>query len=107
MQTDTQNAMLDPSLDPATVAHDKPTPPYMMVFLGLGILTAVELGVAFIPGISKLMVILILIVLALWKALMVALYYMHLRWEPKRLKLVVLAPLPLALILVLAVLTEF
>jgi hypothetical protein len=37
----------------------------------------------------------------------VAMYYMHLRFEPRRLIIMVLAPLPLALILVLAVLTEF
>jgi hypothetical protein len=37
----------------------------------------------------------------------VALFYMHLRYEPTRLKWMVIAPLPLAVILVMAVLTEF
>jgi hypothetical protein len=32
---------------------------------------------------------------------------MHLRYEPRRLRLLVLSPLPLAVILVVAVLTEF
>jgi hypothetical protein len=44
--------------------------------------------------------------MALWKALLVALYYMHLRFEPRRLWLIVVAPLPLAIILVTVVLLE-
>lgn len=85
-------------------AHAK-EPPYMMIFLALGLLTAVEIGIAFV-GLPRLATIIVLIVLALWKALLVALYYMHLLFEPRRLWLVVSAPLPLAVILVLAVLTE-
>jgi caa(3)-type oxidase subunit IV len=45
--------------------------------------------------------------LALWKALLVALYFMHLKFEPKRLLYVVLAPFPLAIILVVAVMHGF
>lgn len=48
-----------------------------------------------------------LVALAIYKAVLVALYYMHLRFEPTRLRVAVLAPLPLAFILVLAILTEF
>jgi caa(3)-type oxidase subunit IV len=48
-----------------------------------------------------------LILMALWKALLVALYYMHLKFEPKRLWILAASPLPLAVILVIAVLTEF
>ena len=48
-----------------------------------------------------------LILMALWKALLVAIYYMHLKWEPKRLWILAASPLPLAVILVIAVLTEF
>lgn len=81
-------------------------PNYMAVFAGLAALTLIEVGVAFL-GFSKTVTILILVGLALWKALLVALYYMHLRFEPRRLKVMVLAPFPLAVILVLAVLTEF
>lgn len=101
-----QNLMLDPAADPAAPVERKPAPSYMLVFVGLAILTGIELGIAFV-GLSRTLTILVLIALALWKALLVALYYMHLRFEPRRLKLIVLAPLPLALILVLTVLTEF
>jgi len=100
------NAMADPAADPSVAVPEKPTPKYMLVFVGLFVLTMIELGVAFV-GLSKLMTILVLVVLAIYKAVLVALYYMHLRFEPTRLRIIVLAPLPLALILVLAVLTEF
>jgi cytochrome c oxidase subunit 4 len=89
----------------AEVAHKK-HPNYIGVWLGLAVLTVLELGVAFLPW-SKLAIILILVLLAVWKALMVALYFMHLRWETNRLRLMIVAPLPLAAILVLAVIQEF
>ena len=81
-------------------------PNYWAVFAGLAVLTVIEVGVAFM-GFGRTTTILILVGLAIWKALLVALYYMHLRFEPPRLAVMVVAPLPLALILVLAVLTEF
>ena len=81
-------------------------PNYIGVWAGLAILTLVELGVAFL-GWSKLLVISILVALALWKALMVALYFMHLRFEGNRMRIFAIAPLPLAVIIVIAVLTEF
>jgi cytochrome c oxidase subunit 4 len=81
-------------------------PNYIAIFIFLGVLTAVELGVAFLPW-PKTVVILLLVFLAIWKALLVALYYMHLRYEPTRLRLLAIAPLPLAVILVVAVTREF
>lgn len=101
-----QNAMMDPAAAPDTVAAEKPTPKYMMVFVALAVLTAIELGVAFV-GLSQIATMLVLIALALWKAALVGLYYMHLRWEPKPLHLILMSVLPLPFILVLAVLTEF
>ncbi|HSJ63047.1 MAG TPA: cytochrome C oxidase subunit IV family protein [Gemmatimonadaceae bacterium] len=81
-------------------------PNYIGIFFFLAALTAVELGVAFLPW-PKMVLILLLIFLAIWKAALVALYYMHLRYEPNRLRLLAIAPLPLAVILVVAVTREF
>ena len=86
-------------------AHVK-HPNYIGVFVGLAVLTAIELGVAFLPW-SKRMIIFILIALAVWKALLVALYYMHLRFEPNRVRILAIAPLPLAVIFVAFVVTEY
>lgn len=91
------------------VAHEggASTKAYMVVFVSLAVLTVIEVLIPTRFDFPKMMQIIILVALALWKALLVALYYMHLRFEPRRLKWMVIAPLPLAVILVLAVLTEF
>jgi cytochrome c oxidase subunit 4 len=84
--------------------HKRPN--YMGIWVGLAALTLVELGVAFLPW-SKQVIILLLIGLAVWKALLVALYFMHLRFEGNRMRIFAIAPLPLTVIIVIAVLTEF
>ena len=94
-----------PAVAPAAPrAH--PHPKYMAIFFYLAALTAVELGIAFLPW-PKSLLIGLLLMLAVWKALLVALYYMHLRYEPNRIRILAIAPLPLAVILVVAVTREF
>jgi cytochrome c oxidase subunit 4 len=78
---------------------------YMAIWAALFALTVVEVGVAFL-AFAKIVIILVLIGLAAWKALLVALYYMHLKYEPRRMWLLAASPLPLALILIAAVLME-
>jgi cytochrome c oxidase subunit 4 len=81
-------------------------PNYIGIWIALAVLTGVELGVAFLPF-PKTVIILLLVGLAFWKALLVALYYMHLRFEPNRLRILAVAPLPLIVILVSAVIMEY
>ena len=103
--TSTPNAAVtEPAGPEQHASHDQPN--YMAVWGGLAVLTLVEVGVAFL-GFTKVVTVIILIGLAIWKAALVAMYYMHLRFEPPRLVVMVLAPLPLAVILVLAALTDF
>jgi cytochrome c oxidase subunit 4 len=97
---------MQPAAAETAVPDARPHPNYIGIFGILFVLTVVEVGVAFV-GLSRTLTIMALILLALWKALLVALYYMHLRYEPGRLRMLALAPLPLAIILVVAVLTEF
>ena len=78
----------------------------MLIWVFLAALTAVELSVAFLPW-PKTVIILILVFMAFWKAALVGLYYMHLRFEPNRLRILAIAPLPLFAVLVLAVITEW
>ena len=87
------------------VAHRR-HPNYVGVWVGLAVLTGVELTVAFLPW-PKLTIILLLVFFAVWKALMVALYFMHLRYETNRMRILAIAPLPLAVIMVMAVITEY
>ncbi|MFQ5688914.1 MAG: cytochrome C oxidase subunit IV family protein [Gemmatimonadota bacterium] len=80
---------------------------YIAVWGLLFVLTMAELGVAFLGAFPKHVIVFILLGTAVWKALLVAMYYMHLRFEPRRLLLVVLPPLPLVAILIVTVLMEY
>ena len=88
----------------ATGEHTRPN--YIAIWVYLAVLTALEVGVAFVSHLPKLALILILVALAIWKALLVALYFMHLRFERWNLRTIALIPLPLAVILVIVVITE-
>lgn len=66
---------------------------YAAVFGVLGVLTLVELGVARTPGIPRMGVVVALVTLAIAKAALIALFYMHLRYETRILRLTVLVPL--------------
>lgn len=81
-------------------------PNYVLIWVFLAVLTALELTVAFLPW-PKTVIVLILIGMAFYKAALVGLYYMHLRFEPNRLRILAIAPLPLFAVLVCAVITEF
>lgn len=74
--------------------------PYIAVFAILGILTLIEIQIPGLP-LQKVDQISMLLLFSIGKASLVALYYMHLRYEPRLLTLVPLAPLFLALILVI------
>ncbi len=85
-------------------AHAHPN--YWAVWAYLLILTVMELGVAFLPW-SKQLLLILLLAMAIWKALLVALYFMHLRWEGNRMRIFAIAPLPLTVIIIVAYLTEY
>ena len=81
-------------------------PNYWAIWLWLLGLTVVELGVARLAW-SKETILVVLLFLAIWKALLVALYFMHLRFEKNRMRIFAIAPLPLTIIIVLAGLSEY
>ncbi len=81
-------------------------PRYFLIWFVLLVLTLAEVGYAFLD-LPKTLLATGLVIMAAWKALLVAMYYMHLRYEPRRLWLLAASPLPLAVLLVLAVITEF
>src|SRR2546428_336290 len=66
-------------------AHKHPN--YMAIFWYLAILTVVELAVIFMP-LGKVTIGVLLCALALGKATLVAMYFMHLRFETRTLGLV-------------------
>jgi caa(3)-type oxidase subunit IV len=66
---------------------------YAVVFGILGVLTLVELGVASTSGIPRPAALVAFVTIAVAKAALIALFYMHLRFETRILRLTVLAPL--------------
>jgi cytochrome c oxidase subunit 4 len=90
----------------AEAAHAHPQPRYYFIWFLLFVLTIAEVLVAFVSHLPKTVLIVLLMILALWKALLVALYYMHLKFEPRKLWYLAMSPLPLILILLGVVLSE-
>jgi cytochrome c oxidase subunit 4 len=85
--------------------HAKHGPSYMAIFWYLAVLTVVEIGVIFLP-ISKLAIGVLLVSLASAKAALVALYFMHLRFETKTLGYIALTPVLIGALLVLVLLPD-
>jgi cytochrome c oxidase subunit IV len=78
---------------------------YMMVFGILAILTAVEVGAVYV-GLGKSTLVLALILLAVTKAAIVALFYMHLNHETKVLKMSVAIPMSLPAVYAIILIAE-
>lgn len=90
-----------------THASDHAHPRYLLVWLWLAILTAAEVAVVWFTALPKSWVVIALLIMAVWKAMLVALYFMHLRFEPLRVAVLAASPLPLAVLLVMVVLQEY
>ena len=80
-------------------------PNYMAVFYWLSALTVVEVAVVYLP-LPQLLTGFFLVALALSKAALVALYFMHLRFEKRTLGVIALTPLLLCTILIFALLPD-
>ena len=77
--------------------HEEPN--YMAIFYWLFGLTVAELAVAYMP-IARMLMIAALIGLALTKASLVAMYFMHLKFEKRILAMVAITP-PVLLVMFL------
>ena len=86
-------------------AHRK-HPPYLLIWLYLALLTVAEVVLAFELPLSQHIKLLLLLALAIWKAALVALFFMHLKFERWNLRILALVPLPLAAIFILAAMSE-
>ena len=87
------------------MSHDHKEPNYMGVFYALTILTALEIGVTFLP-IGKLAIGILLVGTALAKAILVAMYFMHLKFEKQTIGIIALTPLVLCTLLIFALLPD-
>jgi len=87
----------------ATAGHKHPN--YMAIFWYLAILTVVEIGVIYMP-LAKFTIGVLLCSLALGKAALVAMYFMHLRFETRTLGMVAVIPLVIATLLIFLLLPD-
>lgn len=85
-------------------AKDK-HPNYMAIFWYLAILTVIEIAVIYTPF-GKFTIGVLLCGLALAKAALVAMYFMHLRFETRTLGMIAVTPLVIATLLVFLVLPD-
>jgi len=87
-----------------TQTHVRPN--YMLIWLYLFLMTIAEVVLAFELPVSQNIKLILLLILAVWKAMLVAMFFMHLKFERWRLRLIFIVPLPLAAILVTTVIME-
>jgi cytochrome c oxidase subunit 4 len=87
----------------AASAHKHPN--YMAIFWWLAILTVIEIGVVFLPF-GKFINGTLLCALALGKAALVAMYFMHLKFETRSLGLIAVTPLAIATLLIFLLLPD-
>lgn len=83
----------------------KEHPKYMHIFYWLAALTAIEIAVA-IPEYSTVLKAILLIGLACGKAILVANYFMHLKFERKTLAIIVITPFLICVLLVFALMPD-
>ena len=87
----------------STTAHSHPN--YIKVFVILTVLTVIEVGITFL-GLPKMLLAALLITLAVWKAALVAMHFMHLKMEKTTLSVVAIVPFILCVFLILMLLPD-
>src|SRR5215475_10612994 len=87
----------------ASDTHSHPN--YMAIFWILAVLTVIEIAVVFLP-VGKLVNGTMLCGLAVGKAALVAMYFMHLRFETRTLGLIAITPLDIPTLLVFVILLD-
>jgi cytochrome c oxidase subunit 4 len=80
-------------------------PNYIGVFWWLLILTVIEIGVIYMP-LAKVVIAVLLVSLAISKAALVALFFMHLKFERITLGYIALSPFILCVFLILMLLPD-
>ena len=81
----------------AAAAH---RPNYLLIFGVLFVLTLIEIGVA-LTGVAESAQVVLLLALAFTKATLVALYYMHLKFEGPIIRIIAAVPVLLLLVIIM------
>ena len=81
------------------------TSAYIKVFYVLLVLTIVEVAIVYL-GLPKILLVALLVIFAVWKASLVAMHFMHLKFEKRTLALVALTPFVLCVFLILMLMPD-
>jgi caa(3)-type oxidase subunit IV len=87
----------------ASTTHSHPN--YMRIFWILLVLTVLEVAIAYM-ALPKILLVSLLVVLAVWKAALVALHFMHLKFERRTLMMIALSPFVLCVFLILMLMPD-
>jgi len=86
-----------------TEAHS--TSAYIKIFWLLLVLTIVEVAIVYM-GLPKMLLAGLLVFFAVWKAALVAMHFMHLKFEKKTLAMIAIVPFVLCVFLILMLLPD-
>ena len=86
-----------------TEAHS--TSAYIKIFWILLVLTIVEVAIVYM-GLPKMLLAGLLVFFAVWKAALVAMHFMHLKFEKKTLAMIAIVPFVLCVFLILMLLPD-
>ena len=86
-----------------SAAHS--TSNYIKIFWILLVLTIVEVAIVYL-GLPKMLLVALLIIFAVWKASLVAMHFMHLKFEKRTLAIVAIVPFVLCVFLILMLLPD-
>ena len=78
---------------------------YLKIFYILLALTIVEVAIVYLH-LPKILLVSLLVVLAVWKAALVAMHFMHLKFEKTTLMMIALSPFVLCVFLILMLLPD-
>jgi caa(3)-type oxidase subunit IV len=78
---------------------------YIKIFYLLLVLTVIEVAIVYM-GLPKMLLAALLVFFAVWKAALVAMHFMHLKFEKRTLALVAVSPFILCVFLILMLLPD-
>jgi caa(3)-type oxidase subunit IV len=87
----------------ASTAHS--TSVYLKIFWILLVLTIIEVAIVYM-GLPKILLAALLVILAVWKAALVAMHFMHLKFEKRTLAIVAITPFILCVFLILMLMPD-
>ena len=80
---------------------------YIRVAVVLGILTAIEIGALYVPGLPSHVLVTLLLFFSVLKFALVVAFFMHLRYDSKLLTVLFVGPLFIAMFIILALMALF